>query len=343
MVPMRVLVLGGTWFVGRAVVSAALERGWHVTTFTRSSELPDVEAVHGDRTSHRDVARLAGHGEWDVVVDTSGYVPRVVRDSAALLSGRADHYVFLSTVSVYQDWPGEGVSEDSRVWENADTGLGGVEPDDPREYGRYKRGCENAVSAAFGHDRSVILRPSVITGPWENIGRLPWWLSRFARGGRVLAPGLPNRTLQPVDARDLALFVLRCASRKLFGLFNVSAPKGHTTMGDLLLACETVTRASRPIPVTTSWIPGDWLTAHSVKQWTEMPFWREPRGTWDVDSTRAHAAGLRCRPTFETVRDAWDLLSSGQAPMPHARQGTHGLSAGREAQLLTNWDRELLG
>ncbi len=280
------------------------------------------------------MAALASSGEWDAVVDTSGYVPRVVRDSARALASNTGLYVYLSTVSVYQAWPDEGVSEDAAVRECLDIDLGGAAPTDAAEYGRFKRGCENAASAAFGAARTLVLRPGVIIGPWENVGRLPWWLSRFARGGRVLGPGRPDRAIQPIDVRDVAAFALDSILAGVSGVFNVTAPCGHTTMGTLLSECDAATSSARTAPTEVTWADGDWLEAKGVRQWTELPLWREAPGTWLVDSTRAQGAGLVCRPIAETVRDTWALLAAGERPVEHPRQADHGIAPERERALL---------
>ncbi len=189
---MRLLVLGGTEFVGRAVVEAALGRGWEVTVLHRGRHAPPpgVRALHGDRTAPDGLAALAD-GTWDAVVDTWSAAPRAVRDSARLLRDRVDRYVYVSSCSVYAWAPPAGYGEDAPLVEGASADAGQL------DYARDKRGAELAVLDAFGADRSVLVRAGLILGPYENIGRLPWWLNRVARGGPVLAPGprdLPSST-----------------------------------------------------------------------------------------------------------------------------------------------------
>lgn len=207
----RLLVLGGSWFLGRAVVTEALERGWLVTTFLRGLtgvDVPGVATIRGDRTSPADLARLGSAGPWDLVVDTAGYVPREQGAISRALAPVADRFAFISSVSAYVGWPLKPLTESSPVLEcpadaAADYGYDG-DPG-PSVYGFTKAGCERALLDVFGADRTVILRPGVILGPWEYVGRLPWWLRRMARGGRVLAPGRPERTIQPVDVQLLGL------------------------------------------------------------------------------------------------------------------------------------------
>jgi 2'-hydroxyisoflavone reductase len=337
---MKLLVLGGTWFLGRALAEDALLRGHAVTTFNRGvsgKDVPGVEPVHGDRNDRTSLERLARSGMWDVVIDTSGFVPRVVRDSARALANRADRYVFLSTVSVYQDWPADPLNEDSPVLAcppDAGPEFGATDPRGyPTRYGFQKAGCERAVREVFdGH--SLVLRPGVILGPYEYVGRLPWWLRRIARGGRVLAPGRPGRPIQPVDVRDVAAFILDAVEAEVVGTFNVAAPQAHATYGSLLADCIKVTGADAQLV----WVDDGFLLEHGVKQWTEIPLWRIYTGTWSVAADRTREAGLVCRPVAETVRDTWAWLHGGGQAARHERQGRHGIALEKEARLLAAWD-----
>jgi nucleoside-diphosphate-sugar epimerase len=336
---MRLLVLGGTRFVGRAIVEEALRRGHEVTTFNRGQtgvDLAGVEAVHGDRESSDDLHRLVAGRSWDLVVDTSGYVPRVVGDASRALVGRTERYVFLSTISVYPDWPAKGISEASPVYEGSPD-VGGSAADEASwsatQYGTYKAGCERAVVEIFG-DRALVLRPGVILGPHENVGRLTWWLGRMARGGRVLGPGNPDRSIQPIDVRDVARFALDLAESGQAGAFNVAAPKEHATFGSMLAHCAHATNSDGGLV----WVDDEFLVEQGVRQWTEIPLWRVHEGTWDVDTTMARAAGLTCRPLAETVRDTWAWMGEGGGPAPYDRQAQHGPSPERERQLLALWE-----
>jgi 2'-hydroxyisoflavone reductase len=243
---MRLLTLGGTEFVGRAVVEAALARGWDVTVFHRGRHEPPagVRSLHGDRTAPDGLAALAGTDEeWDVVVDTWSAAPRVVRDAARLLAHRTRRYVYVSSSSVYA-WPAPaGYDEDSPL-------VADASPDaEQTDYARDKRGGELAVLEAFGAERSLLVRAGLILGPYENIGRLPWWLGRMARGGPVLAPGPRDLPLQYVDVRDLAEWTLGAAETGAAGPYNLISPSGHATMGTLLDACVEVTGAPTGGPV----------------------------------------------------------------------------------------------
>lgn len=333
---MHLLVLGGTRFVGQAVVAVALNRGWEVTTFNRGLAGPDdvagVRAIRGDRSQSADLAGLSEAGPWDAVVDTSGYVPREVLGVCELLEPLARRYVFMSTVSVYRGWPVEPLSEESEIlYCPADAGpdYGEDVEDGPTRYGYQKSGCELAVRQTFGDGRCTSLRPGVVLGPREYVGRLPWWLRRVAGGGRILAPGSPDRSIQPVDVRDLAAFALR-AAEGVAGAYNVAAPIGRETFGGLLHACAEVTRADAEFV----WVPDEELLASGVRQWSEMPLWRTFPGVWRVDSAAALGAGLTCRPLAATVADTWSWMQRSGEVFEDARASEIGISLERERQIL---------
>jgi 2'-hydroxyisoflavone reductase len=336
---MRLLVLGGTRFLGRAVVSAALDRGWDVTIFRRGVSGDDPAGVHGVRGDYadaRDVGRLAEHGPWNAVVDTLAYVPRETLAVARALADHVRRYVLVSTLSAYRGWPVEPLTEVSPVLDcPADAGPDhGYDGDPgPSTYGFGKAGCERAVAGTFGAERTAILRAGVILGPHEYVGRLPWWLRRVERGGRVLAPGDPGRTIQPVDVRDVADFALRCAEGTT-GVFNVTSP-GTETFGDFLAACAA---ATAPTDVEFRWASDDFLVSRGIRQWTGLPLWRTYAGTWAVDSSRARSAGLTTRPLAETVRDTWAWLVGEGPVLRNARATELGITAEREAALLADHD-----
>lgn len=329
---MRILVLGGTRFLGRAVVDDAAGRGWSVTVFNRGSSGPAperCEAVQGDRRNATDLARLAGHGPWDVVVDVPGVIPAEVRDAARVLAPLAGRYVFVSTVSAYQDWPAQPVDEgsprragdpdvDVASW---DWGAG--------VYGLYKAGAEAAVERETD-GQALIVRPGVILGPWEYSGRLTWWLERIAAGGRFVAPGDPGTRIQPVDVRDVAAFVLDHAAAASTGVFNLAAPLDRDTFGGLIDACLAATGAAGA-PV---WVTDAQLQAADLREWTQPPLWRTATGTWQVDPSRALAAGFAPRPLADTVRDTWAWMQDGGEPFEDPRAGLHGIPAAIERALL---------
>ncbi|MFE5828310.1 NAD-dependent epimerase/dehydratase family protein [Streptomyces erythrochromogenes] len=202
-------------------------------------------------------------------------------------------------------------------------------------YGRQKAGAERATTAAFGDDRAVILRPGVILGPGEYVGRLPWWLTRAARGGRMLTPGAPDKSIQPIDVRDVAAFALDQAAAEQGGAYNCVAPIGRETMAGFLTACVLATGGDTHL----AWAPDKLLLDHGVQQWTELPLWRTHAGVWKIDSTRAQAAGLVSRPLAETVADTWTWLRAGGAPVEHPRWAEHGITPEREALILGGLSR----
>ena len=310
---MRILVIGGTKFLGRALVEDALERGHELTLFTRGRTDPDLfpEAEHlrGDRKA--DLSALEGR-TWDAVVDTSGYVPADVRASAELLrdSGR---YVFVSSVSVYADFS-SGPTEESVTAE-----LGDMSADelagDYSNYGPLKALSEAEVERVFG-DRALIVRPGLIVGPHDPTGRFTYWARRLERGGEILAPGPPERTVQFVDVRDLAAWILDALEQGLGGTFN--ATNEGVPLSDLLAGGDV------------TWVSDEFLQEHEVGPWLELPLWLpDPEwvGMHATDVSRAVAAGLRSRPLDETLR--------GAATAP-AEDGV-GLTAEREAELLDAW------
>jgi 2'-hydroxyisoflavone reductase len=333
---MKLLVLGGTEFVGRAVVDQALTRGEQVTVFNRGRhETPaGVTAVHGDRTTPAGLTALAAMAddEWDVVVDTWSAAPFVVRNAARLLAGRAGCYAYVSSRSVYAYPPSApGLAEDGPVLAgSADDGADGADV----QYGEAKRGGELAAEASFG-DRALLIRAGLILGPRENIGRLPWWLNRIAAGGPVLAPGPIDLGLQYIDARDLASWILDAAGRGLGGPYNLVSPPGQTTMGELLETCRRVTGSQAEF----RWLDPTTILAAGVEPWIQLPIWLPPGEDHvflhEGDVSKAVAAGLRCRPIAETVADTWAWLQSldGEAPQRPDRQRV-GLDPQIEAKLL---------
>ena len=318
-------MLGGTEFVGRAVVEAALGRGWDVTVFHRGRHEapPGARSLLGDRTAPGALSALADDpGEWDVVVDTWSAAPSAVRDTARLLRGRAGRYVYVSSCSVYAWAPPAGYGEDAPVVEGASAGA------EQTDYARDKRGGELAAVASFGADRSLLVRAGLILGPYENVGRLPWWLTRMSRGGPVLAPGPRDLPLQYIDVRDLSEWIVGAVERELSGPYNLMSPQGHATMGAFLDACARVTGGAAELRWTE---PGVILEA-GIEPWTELPVWVPPGSDLhdalhSADVSRAVGAGLVCRPVEETVADTWQWLRGigGVAPQrpDRTRKGLH--------------------
>jgi len=322
---MRILVLGGTHHVGRAVVEAALARGHDVVTLNRGTSgvaTPGVDARHADRLVPGSVATALGDDAFDAVVDTWSWAPRAVRDSAGLLSGRAGHYTYVSSRSVYTWPPAAGSDESAPVVE------GDPDSEDAVDYAAAKRGGELATRAFDGP--VALLRAGLILGPYEIVGRLPFWLQRIARGGRVPVPGPPDRPLQLVDARDLADWVL---SHRPVGTYNTVSRPGHTTMGELLSECVRVTSSDAELV----WLSPGVVEASGVEPWTELPIWTPPTGDLsalhDCATSAAYDAGLRCRPIAETVADTWTWLQREGIRVTRDDRPPSGMDAAAEARL----------
>jgi 2'-hydroxyisoflavone reductase len=302
----RILVLGGTRFAGRAIVEAALGRGDTVTMFNRGITnrglFPGVETIIGDRTE--DLYPL-GRREFDVVIDVACYSPAAARLSAEALKDRVGRYVFVSTVSVYADQSTtEGQLEDAPLAE--------LKPDvdDPLEnYGANKALCEAVIRETYG-ERALIGRPGLISGPHDPTDRFPYWPRRIARGGRVLAPGDAGDLTQVIDVRDLAAFLLDGVHRDRGGVYNLTgAPR---PFGILLDLCRTATYSDAEL----TWVPSDRLVAAGVDPGGGIPLWFAEPGYEafnDVDSSHAVGAGLNCRSLTDTIREtlAWDLGRGG--------------------------------
>jgi 2'-hydroxyisoflavone reductase len=328
----EILFLGGTNFLGRHAAGTALERGHDVTLFHRGSgsedPYPEAEHLHGDRDGGLDV--LEGR-TWDAVIDTSGYVPRVVQQSADLLSDAVGHCTFVSTCSVYSDLGSGRVAEDGTLHEPP------ADSEDVMEhYGGLKVGCERVVEERLT-GRSFIPRPGLIVGPHDPTDRFTYWVRRVADGGSVLAPGSPDAEVELIDARDLAAWVIDMAEQRATGIYNAVGPDRVLTMGEMLETC----RLAAGSDVEIVWVEEEFLLAEGVQPWTELPVWLpsidpEAGGFSTFDASKAIAAGLTFRPLIDTARDtlAWHRDVMTREP---ARGG--GISREREAELLSAWKR----
>ena len=318
---MKLLLLGGTGFLGPALVEAALGRGHDVTLFTRGRTgaglFPEAEHLRGDR--EHDLSPLRGR-RWDAVVDTSGYVPRVVRASAELLTDVVAHYTFVSSISVYADLD-RPIDEEAPLASIADETTEEVTGE---TYGPLKALCERAVTTTFGQ-HSAIVRPGLIVGPRDPTGRFTYWPHRVARGGHVLAPGDPARRVQFIDARDLGAWIVHLAEERVPGTYNATGPDPAVTMEQLLDTCRDATRSE----ASFVWVDDAFLLAEGVGEWMELPLWAPSApGIFAADISRALAAGLTFRPLEETVRGALEdaALVAGV-----------GLMSEREESLLAKW------
>jgi 2'-hydroxyisoflavone reductase len=320
-------VLGGTKFVGRAVVEAALARGDEVTLFNRGETnpelFPDVEKLRGNRDG--DLSALQGR-EWEAVVDPSGFVPRVVRASAALLQGSVGHYLFVSSESVYlQGGPYKpGFDETALVAELEDRSS----EDARRDYGPLKLACERVLAEVFpgGHAN---VRAGLIVGPRDPVGRFTYWPLRISLGGEVLAPAPPGRLVQFIDVRDLAAWMVDVCRRSVVGTFN--AARHPIAFAALLAACGEA---------EVTWVGEEFLQEQGVRPWLELPLWLPgaENALNQMNVAKAVAAGLQFRPLEETTRDtlAW-AREAGAQLVTQTSYGQAGLDPAREAELLQAW------
>ena len=328
---MRLLVLGGTVFLGRHVVRAALAAGHEVTVLHRGRhgrELFAGEAEHvlGDRADPDLLARVAARG-WDGVVDTCAYAPAQARVAWEALAPTDAHLVLVTSCNVYTGWPQEVIpDEDAAVWRDPR----------PAEYGQEKAEDERVAARLLGPERVLAARAGLIVGPHDAVFRLPWWVRRMSRGGEVPVPGRPHDPVQAVDARDLAAWLVAQAHARGSGPVNATAPAGSQEARELYESAAAVTGAG----ATPVWVPDEVLEAAGAEGWEEVPLWL-PRGafpgTYAVGAERARAMGLTCRPLADTVADVWAWLQAGgEAELAEwsASRRPRGLTPEREAELL---------
>ncbi|HKQ53772.1 MAG TPA: NAD-dependent epimerase/dehydratase family protein [Pyrinomonadaceae bacterium] len=316
---MKILILGGTRFVGRHLVEAAVARGHEVTLFNRgkhsSAALAGVETIQGDR--NRDLGKLRGR-RWDAVVDTCGYLPRNVRAAAEILSGSVERYVFISSLSVYADVSRPGVDESAAVATLTGEQLAEANAIDSSGqpsavtygelYGGLKALCERAAEEVLP-GRVLVIRPGLIVGPDDYTDRFTYWVVRVARGGEVLAPGRPGRYVQLIDARDLAEWTVSMIERQATGVYNANGLAHELTMARVLEECQAVSRSD----ASFTWVTDDFLLREKVAAWGEMPLWLpeetapQLKGFMFINCEKAVSHGLRFRPLSDTVRDtlAW--------------------------------------
>lgn len=332
---LRVLILGGTGFVGPHIVRAALARGHQVTLFHRGKTnpglFPELEHLKGDREKG-DLAALQGR-EFDAVVDTSGYVPAHVAATAALLAKTCRHYTFVSSISVYAAF-GEragSLDESAELDTVADDKVADVDTirGSMPFYGALKARCEAAAEAAMP-GRVANVRPGLIVGPGDTSDRFTWWPHRVDLGGEVLAPGDPDGQVQCIDARDLAAWFVHCFEQQVVGVFNADGFAGPVTMQELLHGCKCATSSS----VTFAWASEEFLREQQVGPWMQMPLWIPREGRSLVDNRRAVQHGLRFRPLGDTIKDTLQWCKQERGDKPFLRTG---LLPEREAELLRLW------
>lgn len=333
--PKKILILGGTGFLGPATVDAAKARGHQLTLFnrgkTRPGLFPGIETLHGDRDPNVGEGLKALEGrKWDVVIDNSGYFPREVVASAKLLAPNVKQYIFISSISVYADNATPGQDESAKI---ATTPDPTVEKITDQTFGPLKALCEKAAQEALpGH--TTIVRPGFIVGPDDPSGRFTYWPVRVDRGGEVLAPGAPTDPVQFIDVRDLGAWLITLVEQGTMGVFHATGPKDRLAWGDFLESCRKATRTENSL----TWVPAAWL---HKKPGASFPIWApfegDTRGfhTWNV--ARALKAGLRFRPHAQTVADT---LAWYKTQDESGRSKLAGPKPEVEAELLAAWKTE---
>lgn len=338
---MKLLILGGTRFLGRYLAQSAIERGHEVTLFNRGQEnttlFPNIENLIGDRDGNLEA--LKGR-TWDAVIDTCGFVPRVVKESAQLLSDSVEQYVFISSKSVYTDLSKIGIDEDHPVAtlteekvEEITKGTAG--PIYNQYYGALKYLCEQAIEEVMPK-RTLSIRAGLIVGPHDDSDRFSYWVQRVAYGGEIMAPGSPNKQIQFIDVRDLSEWIISIVENRKNGVYNASGPDYTLTMQDFLEQCKLATQSN----ATFTWVSEPFLEDNQVGYWIELPLWipdhLNQAGFLAASSQKALNDGLTIRPLTTTLRDtlAWEL----SRPLDTVRKA--GLNLYKEADLLSRWHQQ---
>lgn len=346
---LNLLILGGTGFTGPHQIEYAVARGHKVTVFNRGRrdvDLPDsVVQLQGDRNTG-DLAALRGK-EWDVVIDNPTTLPFWVRDAGQVLKDAADHYIFISTISVYADTSRAGMDENTPLaqYEGADPlseTMESFRQNVGALYGPLKAASEREAEKWFP-GRTTVIRPGLIVGPGDESDRFTYWPVRIARGGTVMAPGTPNDPVQIIDARDLAEWTIRMAEQRATGIYNATGPRAPLTIAEMLYGIRA--SQSGDNVVRFEWVPQDFLDEHQVRGWSHMPVWVPVRddnaGFARVSIERAVAKGLTFRPLAVTARDTLDWFQT----LPAERQAEMraGLPAEREVEVLRAWEARRTG
>lgn len=340
--PLRILVLGGTGFIGPNQVEYALGRKHAITLFNRGKTnatlFPDVPRIVGDRNV------AGGHdglkqGTWDVVIDNPTRNPQWVRDAGAALKGRVGQYLFVSTISTYRDNSIVGMDESGPLFAPALPATWAS--NDGASYGPGKVQCEIEAKAQFGESKVTIVRPGLIVGPGDLSDRFSYWPVRIDKGGEILAPGTPNDPVQYIDAEDLGQWMVRLAENHTIGTFNATGPKSPTTIAEMLYGIKAVTSSDARF----TWVAADFLAANKVRAWSDLPVWVPPAGAtagfMSVNCAKAFAAGLTVRPLADTAKQTLDWYKS--RPAAEQEKARAGLSSEREQVVLAAWHASRAG
>jgi 2'-hydroxyisoflavone reductase len=333
---LKILVLGGTSFLGPATIEYAQSRGHTVSMFnrgkTRPELFPDVEKLHGDRDPKKgDGLKALESGEWDVVIDNSAYFPRMVTASAELLAGRCKQYILISTISAYRAPNPANGDESAPLATMPDPTLESM-GESFQYYGPLKALCEEAAEKAMP-GRVTIVRPGFIVGPDDPSGRFTYWPVRFSRGGEIAVPGAPSDPIQLIDARDLGAWLITLAENRTYGVFNACGPEKPTTWGQVIEACQKLAPADSRV----TWLPADFLAKQGGPG---FPIWvpndEEGRGMHTWSNAKAIATGLKCRPVEETLKDTLEWYRN-EEKAEKGRKQLAGPSPEAESAALNAW------
>ncbi len=331
---MKILIIGGTRFLGRHLVNSARARGHEVTLFNRGKTNPDlfrnVETIHGDR--EKDLNQLEGavlsesKGTWDAVIDTCGYFPRMVKLSAEFFKPKTEKYVFISSISVYANFAKIGINESDPVAKLEDESIEEITGE---TYGALKALCEKTVQEILGID-SLIIRPGLIVGPHDPTDRFTYWVKRVADGGEILAPDRPEVLTQIIDVRDLADFILTLIENDVSGVFNATGPATPLSFGLLLDTCKLISGSDAKF----KWANLDFINQNQIAPWSDLPAYlpdvADDAGFAQVDISKAIQAGLKFSALENTIKDTLTWINE----LPNDYQMKAGLKLEREKELL---------
>ena len=334
--PLRILILGGTGFIGPQQVEYALARKHAVTLFNRGQTnagiFPSVPRILGDRNVANGHDGLKS-GTWDVVIDNPTRNPAWVRDAGVALKGRVGQYIFVSTISVFSDYSKPGMDENGPLNAPADPSVWAS--NDGKDYGPNKVRCEMEAKTQFGEDKLTIVRPGLIVGPGDLSDRFSYWPVRIDKGGEILAPGTPNDPAQYIDVHDLSEWIVRTGENHTLGTFNATGPKGPTTMAEMLYGIKSVTTSDARF----TWVPADFLAEQQVRAWSDMPVWQpafgRTAGFMAVNCQKAYAAGLTFRPLAETAKSTLDWYKT--RPAAEQEKARAGIAPDKEKAVLAAW------
>lgn len=338
---MKILILGGTRFLGKALVEEGLKRGHEITLFNRGNNkeaFSEVEQLIGDRDG--DVSQLENR-KWDVVMDTCGFAPNQINKIASVLGNSIEHYTYISSISVYKDWIPLNISEDYHLQSMPSDRLKDVEEGRISPYEHYGalKVLSELEAEKYWPGRVLHIRAGQLVGPFDYTDRLPYWVQRVAAGGKILVPGRPDRPIQLIDVKDIATWVFEMAEKRKAGTFNVTGPDYELTMEELLNTCKGVSNSDTEFV----WVDEQFVLDHQIQPWTEMPLWipehfplegeTEPwKGTYCISIKKAVDAGLSFRPLENTIHDVYQWEKARQDSERKA-----GISREREQELLDVW------